>query len=83
MPSRGALRHSLFILNLTELKKVASEQSPLSELVKDLGEDGRLSFCDLAEMTSHDEKLLSTLTTKYIQALCENVKARFKDSLPI
>lgn len=68
---------------LDKLDDVASKNKPLEDLKKDLGEEGRLSQCDLPKLTDFHKQRLANLTKKYVTALKENINSRFEDSLPV
>jgi len=63
---------------LTDLKE---SKEPIEELKKDISFDGRLSVLSL-NLTDHACNQLSSILTKYVDALCENIDLRFTD-IPI
>ena len=59
------------------LNDVGHQRKHLARLKDDLSENGRLQRCDLPSMTPHMEEQLNSLTTKYVDALKENIQNRF------
>ena len=65
----GLLAHEVF--------DVGHQRKRLARLKEDLSENGRLQRCDLPSVTPHMEEQLNCLTTKYVDALKENIQNRF------
>ena len=65
------------------LNDVGHQRKHLARLKDDLSENGRLQRCDLPSMTPHMEEQLNSLTTKYVDALKENIQNRFDGNLKV
>ena len=59
------------------LDDVGHQRKHLARLKEVLSENGRLQRCDLPSVTPHMEEQLNCLTTKYVDALKENIQNRF------
>ena len=65
------------------LNDVGLQRKHLARLKEDLSENGRLQRCDLPNVTPHMEEQLNSLTTKYVDALKENIQNRFDGNLKV
>ena len=65
------------------LNDVGHQRKHLARLKDDLSENGRLQRCDLPSMTPHMEEQLNSLTTKYVDALKENIQNRLDGNLKV
>ena len=55
------------------LDDVGHQRKHLARLKEDLSENGELQIWDLPSVTPHMEEQLNSLTTKYVDALKENI----------
>ena len=65
------------------LDDVCHQHKHLARLKEDLTDNGRLQRCDLPSLTPHMEEQLKSLTTRYLDALKENIENRFDGNLKV
>ena len=65
------------------LDEVGRQRKHLARMKEDLSENGRLQRCDLPSVSPHMEEQLKNLTTRYVDALKENIENRFNGNLKV
>ncbi|KAL9977753.1 hypothetical protein ACROYT_G015193 [Oculina patagonica] len=76
-----------------QLNQIAATETPITVLKQDLQPEGRLHLVlkdlrptdqpDQSLPTSHQETQLKSFLKKYVEALTENINARFQESSPV